>query len=170
MKTQFPVLPQFQGEKGDKAHFILDRDPVVLRIRDWYLPFCYFHLHDFMVKDLNELNTLLNTFLSKLHEKNFNQHPDFIRSFGEEGGIGYIHFPDGFIHDHCKVFYYDESKDDNSMHYKGFVFCNHLDQRSKTYGILRIAKAFGEWLEVEKIPHTLYLRAKDFGGELEVIK
>ena len=164
------MLPSFSGEHGDEAHFILDRDPGVKLLRDTFLPFVYFHLPTLKEMDLSEVNTFLQTFLSTLHKANHDMYPDYIREFGFEGGIGFIHFPDGFVHDHCKAFYYNNGHTSNSMGYQGFMFCNHSDQRSKTYGILRIAKAFADWLGVQGVPFDMHLRMVDGDGDVQVME
>lgn len=169
MTTKFPELPEFQGAKGDEAHFILDKDPALKLLRDTFLPFVYFHLPTLKEMDLSEVNTFLQTFLSTLHQANHETYPDYVRDFGCEGGIGFIHFPDGFVHDHCKAFYYNNGHDVNSMGYQGLMFYNHSDQRSKTYGILRIAKAFADWLAIQRVPFGMHLRMVDADGDLQVI-
>ncbi len=137
-----------------------------------FAPFAYFNLpsitseHDSGV--INAFNILFQEFLATLDSRNRKPWPDYIRDFGEEGGVAHVYFPDGFIHEHSKMFYFHQEKDDNLMRYTGVVIRNHTDQKHFTYGVLRIAKDFILFLQSKKIPFRLFLRNSNTLKDIEV--
>jgi hypothetical protein len=169
MKIKFPTLPVFNQEKWRRDLTLFDKGPFK-DILDTFLPFAYFNLPDHTGEDaLLRFNELFQAFALSVHPKNLVLFPDYVRKLGEEGGFAYFYFPDGFIHEYSKMFYFDLKTDNNIYSYTGAMIRNHLDQSSFTYGVLRVAEAFANYLKASDIPFNLFLWKNTSEDTVEVI-
>lgn len=166
----FPELPTYSDEAWDS--FNLFETSPMKELIGTFAPFAYFNLPTITGKHSSQLlqtfNTLFQEFLTTLSEKNTKPWPDYVRDLGEEGGVANIYFPDGFMHDHSKMFYFYQQKDDNIMCYTGVMIRNHTDQKSKTYGVMRVAQEFMVFLKERQIPFKVFLKRLDSHEDVEV--
>jgi hypothetical protein len=153
MPEPFPTLPQISDDEWNTSLRAFET-PEMRAIQKRFAPFVYLELP---ANDPRGYNDLLHRFLASLHLSNAREHPFYFRGLAEEGGISNVYITDGMVFDYSKAFCYDASKDDNAMGLTGITLRGHHDQRSKTYPLLRIGRAFQEWLASEKIPHRLFL-------------
>ena len=168
MRIPFPTLPIFNKEDWDNDLHLFDKPPFKDLI-ETFLPFAYFELPDYTGENaIFRFNELVQAFAVSLHPKNVNAWPDYVRKLQEEGGLAYLHFPDGFIHPHSKMFYFDFQRDDNYGNYTGVMIRNHSDQKRFVYGVLRIAESFSQYLKDQGINFRLFLRKQDSGENSEV--
>jgi hypothetical protein len=167
----FPELPPYSEKAWDSLN--LFRTSPMRELIETFTPFAYFNLPTLTGKSSSELlhtfNALFQEFLISLSTENARPWPDYVRELCEEGGVSNIYFPDGFMHDYSKMFYLFHQKDDNIMCYTGVMIRNHMDQNSKTYGVLRVAQAFMSFLREKQIQFRLFLRTIDSHEDTEVI-
>ena len=166
----FPELPTYSEEAWGKLN-LFNTSPMRELIGD-FAPFAYFNLPTIVGSHsselLNAFNALFQEFLKTLSDKNARDWPDYVRDLCEEGGVANIYFPDGFIHDSSKMFYFYHERDENLMCYTGVMIRNHMDQKSQTYGVLRTAQAFMMFLREKQIQFRLFLKRLDSHEDIEV--
>jgi hypothetical protein len=166
----FPELPPYSDEAWDRLG-LFETSPMK-ELVETFAPFAYFNLPTITGKYSSELlltfNALFQEFLTTLSEKNTKPWLDYVRDLGVEGGVSNIYFPDGFMHDYSKMFYFYHQADDNIMCYTGVMIRNHMDQKSKTYGVMRVAQAFMVFLKERQTPFKVFLKRLDSHEDVEV--
>jgi hypothetical protein len=113
-------------------------------------------------------NALLQRLLKAIHPRNERRFPDYLRELGREGGVSNIYLTDGMLLDHAKAFCYDEASDRNSRRLTGITLRAHVDQRSKTYPLLLLARAIQRQLATEGVRHSILLIKN--ADEMEIVE
>lgn len=160
-KIQFPDLPTISDEEWNTMLSF----PQLQRLEEEFLPFAHVELPADTPRGYNEL---LQRLLKAIHQKNERPFPDYVREFCREGGVSNVYLTDGMMLDHAKAFCYDEAQDRNARGFTGITLCGHMDQKSKTYPLLLIARALQRQLLAEKIPHAILLVRKN--DEREIVE
>jgi hypothetical protein len=162
MKIPFPDLPHIPDQTWNSQFYFPELDEVEGR----FAPFVHIELSP---DTPHGYNALLQRFLAALHPKNAREFPNYLRDLGQEGGVSMVYVTDGIILDGAKAFCYDEARDRNSRQLTGITLRAHMDQKSKTYPLLLIGRAFQKWLKDSGTPHKILLIVKD-GDSMEMVE
>ncbi|MFM2383477.1 MAG: hypothetical protein RIQ72_49 [Candidatus Parcubacteria bacterium] len=176
MKISFPTIPIGINWRDEAAAFTATKSPEMQSLMNEWHPYALILLSLPAEKvTLSHFNGLLHQFLldldpdheyrSRLGENGLER--AYNRVWNDEGGLKFISYGDGLVHDGFKLRAYACAHDDNVGGWTGILFANHLCMRSQTYPVLRLAWLFSLWLQHQAIAHTIILSSTTT-GQVEV--